>query len=178
MTIDKQVKKVNSKSRKGWLGWLKEIATLIIFAIVIGWAVDFWRSQSMVSGQAPELVMQTVQGDNINLIEMSQEKPVLVYFWATWCSICTAVSPSVELVSNTHQVISVSLNSGDDQGVRQYLRAKDYHFDAINDPKGIIDRDWGVSVTPTVFIVDKGEISSVTTGFTSPFGMWLRLLIA
>lgn len=178
MSIDQQIKKTDSKPKKGWFGWLKEIALFIILAIVIGWAVDFWRSQSLASGQAPQLIMQSVQGENINLIEMSQEKPVLVYFWATWCSICMSVSPSVELVSNTHQVISVALNSGEQQRVKQYLQAKDYHFDVINDPRGIQGHAWGVSVTPTIFIVNKGEISSVTTGFTSPFGMWLRLLMA
>ncbi|WP_413700842.1 redoxin domain-containing protein [Psychromonas sp. KJ10-10] len=178
MSNDKQIKKPSNKSGKGWFGWLKEIALFILLAIVVGWGVDFWRSQSLASGEAPELVMQSVQGDNINLIEMSQEEPVLVYFWATWCSICTTVSPSVELVSNTHQVISVALNSGEAQRVKQYLQAKDYHFDVINDAKGGVGRDWGVSVTPTIFIINKGEISSVTTGFTSPFGMWLRLLMA
>tara|TARA_R110001583_G_scaffold51161_2_gene159701 strand:- start:23929 stop:24462 length:534 start_codon:yes stop_codon:yes gene_type:complete len=177
MSINSLEKPV-TKDRKGWLGWLKEIAIFILIAIVVGWGVDLWRSQSMASGQAPELIMQSVQGDNIDLIAMSQEKPVLVYFWATWCSVCMSVSPSVDIVSSTHQVVTVALSSGAPQRIKQYMSAKDYDFKVINDPKGVIGRTWGVSVTPTIFIVDKGNITSATTGFTSPFGMWLRLLIA
>ncbi|MDX2320899.1 MAG: redoxin domain-containing protein, partial [Moritella sp.] len=62
--------------------------------------------------------------------------------------------------------------------INQYLNAKDYQFNVVNDPRGGVSRDWGVSVTPTLFVIDKGEIKSVTTGFTSPMGMWLRLLLA
>jgi thiol-disulfide isomerase/thioredoxin len=178
MTIDDDLKITASKTRKGWLGWLKEVSVFILIAIVVGWGVDFWRSQSMVSGKVPELVMQSVQGDNIDLVSLSQEKPVMVYFWATWCSVCMTVSPSVDIVSGTHQVVTVALNSGEPQRIKQYLNAKGYDFNVINDPRGVIGRNWGVSVTPTIFVVDKGEITSVTTGFTSPFGMWLRLLIA
>lgn len=166
------------KRRKGWLGWLKEILIFTIIVVIVGWGADLWRSKSMASGKAPTLVTESVLGDKIDLIAMSTEKPVMVYFWATWCSICSAVSPSVDFLSGQYQVVSVALTSGEKQRIKQYLNAKDYHFNVVNDPKGEISRDWGVSVTPTIFIIDKGEISSVTTGFTSPMGMWLRLFFA
>jgi thiol-disulfide isomerase/thioredoxin len=175
-------KKQTNKCKKGWSGWLKEIVLLITIVIVVGWGADLWRSQSMASGQAPELIAESVQGDNIDLIAMSQEKPVMIYFWATWCAVCSSVSPSVDFISNSYsnnyQVVTVALSSGEPQRIKQYLNAKDYNLKVINDPKGDISRAWGVSVTPTIFVINKGEITSVTTGFTSPIGMWLRLLIA
>lgn len=162
--------------RKGGLSWLKEAAFLILVVIVIGFAVDLWRSQSMASGKAPALITESVQGDNIDLIAMSQEKPVLVYFWATWCGVCGSTSPSVDFLSDHYQVVTIALTSGEPQRIKQYMNAKDYNFKVVNDPKGQISRRWGVSVTPTFFVIDKGEISSITTGFTSPMGMWFRLL--
>ena len=162
--------------RKGWLGWLKEAIIFISIIIVIGLGADLWRSQSMASGQAPELIAKSVQGNNLDLITMSQEKPVLVYFWATWCAVCSSVSPSVDFIADNYQVVTVALTSGEPQRIKQYLNAKQYNFNVINDPKGEISRTWGVSVTPTIFVIDKGEITSVTTGFTSPMGMWLRLI--
>ncbi len=161
--------------RKGWLGWLKEIVIFITIIVVIGLGADLWRSQSMASGFAPQLIRYTVQGEDINLIAMSQDKPVMVYFWATWCAACSSVSPSVNYLSEDYQVVTVALTSGKSQRIKQYLNTKNYEFSVINDPKGTISREWGVSVTPTIFIIDKGKITSITTGFTSPIGMWLRL---
>ncbi len=175
---EKIKKKKIIKRRKGWLGWLKEALILISIVVVIGLAADLWRSQSMASGQAPQLIAESVQGSNIDLIAMSQEKPVMVYFWATWCAICSSVSPSVDFISDNYQVVTVALTSGEPQRIKQYLNTKEYSFDVINDPKGEISRTWGVSVTPTIFVINKDEITSVTTGFTSPIGMWLRLLLA
>lgn len=170
-------KKQPIKRRKGYLGWLKEALIFITIIVVIGWGADLYRSQSSASGQAPELIAESILGDKIDLVAMSQEKPVMVYFWATWCAICSGVSPSVDFIADNHRVVSVALTSGESPRIKQYMNAKEYAFNVVNDPKGEISRAWGVSVTPTIFVVDKGEITSVTTGFTSPIGMWLRLYL-
>ena len=156
--------------------WIKQIGLYLLLFITTGWGVDYWRSLSMASGTAPALVVTPVQGEEIDLRILSQEKPVLVYFWATWCGFCSIVSPSVDFVSDYYQVVTVALNSGDQKRIQQYLQAKNYSFSVVNDPKGQISREWGVSVTPTIFVISKGEIKSVTTGFTTPIGIWLRLL--
>jgi len=170
------------KQRKSWLRWLKEALLLIVIIVVVGWGTDLWRSQSMASGQAPQLLAASVQGETVDLIAMSHEKPVMVYFWATWCAVCSSVSPSVNFISenldSNYHVLAVALSSGESQRVNQYLKAKEYNFNVINDPKGLISREWGVNLTPTLFVINKGEITSVTTGFTSPIGMWFRLLLA
>jgi len=166
------------KVKKTWSARLKSLLGYVLFFLVVGWGVDLWRAQDLVSGKAPQLTAVSVQGEVVDLLAMSQEKPVLVYFWATWCSVCSTVSPSVNFVSDGAQVVTVALSSGPDERVQRYLGAKDYDFTVINDEKGLISRDWGISVTPTLFVIDKGEISSVTTGFTSPFGMWARLLLS
>jgi len=168
----------DKKVKKGWVSSLKSGAIYLLFALALGWGVDLWRAQSIASGKAPALVATSVEGEKIDLIAMSQEKPVLVYFWATWCSVCTTVSPSVNFVSDGMQVVTVALNSGEQQRVKQYLDAKEYDFTVLNDPKGAISKAWGISLTPTLIVVDKGEISAVTTGFTSPFGMWARMLLS
>jgi len=122
------------------------------------------------------LVVTSIQGDEIDLIAMSQKEPVLVYFWGTWCPVCSTTSPSVNFLSDYYPTVTVALTSGKPERVQQYQTEKDYQFQTVNDQKGAISRSWGVSVTPTIFVVDKGEITSVTTGFTSPIGIWLRLI--
>ncbi|MCG7498792.1 protein disulfide oxidoreductase [Vibrio sp. Of7-15] len=158
--------------------WAKEALVAIIIVTLAAIAIDMWRSQSMVSGSAPDLPYTTLQGKEVNLIAMSQEKPVLVYFWATWCPVCNFVSPSVDFMSEHYDAVTIALRSGDEKRVNQYLTAKEYGFATINDPSGKISQEWKISVTPSLFVIDKGEISSVTTGFTTPLGMWIRLLFS
>ncbi|MGJ8582436.1 MAG: protein disulfide oxidoreductase [Psychromonas sp.] len=168
----------DKKVKKSWLAYLKSGLFYLFFVLALGWGVDLWRAQSIASGNAPALVATSVQGEQVDLFAMSQDKPVLVYFWATWCSVCTTVSPSVNFVSGDMQVVTVALNSGDQQRVKQYLNAKEYDFTVLNDPKGTISKAWGINLTPTIIVVDKGEITAVTTGFTSPIGMWARMLLS
>jgi len=169
---------VRASTAKGWASRIKSLLGYGLFFCVVSWGVDLWRAQDLVSGAAPELTGVSVQGQQLDLYAMSQEKPVLVYFWATWCSVCRTVSPSVSFMSDQYSVITVALNSGNTTRVQRYLKAKEYDFPVLNDPKGQLSRAWGISVTPTVFIVNKGKVASVTTGFTSPFGLWARLLFS
>jgi thiol-disulfide isomerase/thioredoxin len=164
---------VKSKKR---VSKLKTAFAYLLLMIALSIAVDLWRSQSMVSGNAPELISTSIQGENIDLIAMSQKRPVLVYFWGTWCAVCRTVSPSVNFLSDYYQTVTIALRSGKAERVQLYQTAKNYQFSTVNDPKGSISRSWGVSVTPTLFVVDKGKITFITTGFTSPIGMWLRLI--
>ena len=158
------------------LGWLKTGSIYLLLIIAISVAVDFWRAQSIASGQAPEMIAFDIKGEKVDIAAMSEKEPVLLYFWGTWCPICSSVSPSVNFLADYYPTVTVALTSGKPARVQQYLDAKGYDFSTLNDPKGVLSKQWGVSVTPTLFIIDKGEITSVTTGFTSPIGIWPRLV--
>lgn len=156
----------------------KQAITFIIIFILISISVDLWRSRYIDRETIPYDVLSTLRGDMININEMSEDKPVLIYFWATWCSVCGLVSPSVDWLSASQQVVSIAITSGPEKRLKQYMQHKGYHFSVINDEKGLISRQWGVTATPTVFIVNKGEIASITIGASTPIGLWLRLFFA
>lgn len=159
--------------------WSKELLSILLIVGVISAAMDFYRSQSMPQGNTIPMVGTSIQGEEIDLIELSKQgEPVIVYFWATWCGACKFVSPSVDWLAKSHNVVSVSLSSGPDERVSRYLQAKDYSFDVLNDTSGQIGRDWAISVTPTIAIIKDGEIKSITTGVTTPLGIWLRAALA
>ncbi|MFV5907535.1 protein disulfide oxidoreductase, partial [Klebsiella oxytoca] len=48
----------------------------------------------------------------------------------------------------------------------------------INDASGQLSQGWEVQVTPTLIVISRGEVKSVTTGWTSNWGMRLRLWLA
>ncbi|MEZ8017605.1 redoxin family protein [Vibrio splendidus] len=159
--------------------WGKELVSMILIVGVVSFAMDFYHSRSMPQGDAIPIVGQSLQGEDIDVIELSKNgKPVIVYFWATWCGACKFVSPTVNSFSDSHQVVSIALSSGPDERVQRYLEAKEYDFPVINDLSGSINRSWGVNVTPSIVIIKDGKISSIATGVTSPIGLWLRTYFA
>ncbi|KXF81263.1 protein disulfide oxidoreductase [Enterovibrio coralii] len=158
--------------------WLREILPYIMMFMVISFAVDLWRSQDMPSGKVPSQQLVTIKNQDIDLAALSQDKPVLVYFWATWCGACKFVTPTVNWLSGDHQVVTVAITSGSDERVKRYLEGHDLQFDAINDERGLLASAWGIQATPTIVIINKGEITSITTGISTPPGLLARLWLS
>ena len=76
---------------------------------------------------------------------------------------------------DTHPVVTIALSSGTPGQVADYAAEHELGFRIVNDPHGDISRAWGVAVTPTLAVVHRGEIRSMTSGVTTPPGISLRL---
>ena len=59
--------------------------------------------------------------------------------------------------------------------VEDYLQTHHYQFTTVNDPQGKIADQWQVNVTPTIIILNKGKMDLATTGWTSYWGLKVRL---
>ncbi|WP_145487834.1 protein disulfide oxidoreductase [Yersinia aleksiciae] len=158
--------------------WGKELAVLVLLVAVVSLGMDWLRSP-----QAPpdwsDTPLQTLTGESVSLQAMSQDKPLLIYFWATWCGVCKFTSPSVnQLVQEGENVLTVALRSGDASQVERWLSKKGYQLPVVNDPTGQLSAQWQVSVTPTLVILYQGKMVQHTSGWTSYWGMKLRLWLA
>ena len=158
-----------------FINWLKSdsvksnLKTIFLMLIVV-FAVTQYQQRDMSEGQAQ--ILESIDYSN---------GTTLVYFWGSWCSICSTTSPSVSTLARegNHNIVSIALSSGNDEEVNRYLNENDYVFRAINDDNGLISKSWGVAVTPSIFIIDsKGDIRFTSTGMTSLWGMKLRLWLA
>ncbi|UTV29777.1 protein disulfide oxidoreductase [Photobacterium atrarenae] len=163
--------------RKGVKHWLREGAIILVMWIAISSAVDFWRTQDMPEAMLPNTTLQTIDGELVDLIAMSQDHPVLIYFWATWCGACRFVTPTVDWISDHYPVVSIALTSGESRRLKAYLNSHDYSFRVVNDHQGQQGRAWGINATPTIVVLKNGQVQSATTGITTPPGLWLRLLL-
>lgn len=162
-------------TRRRWLGWLRQLVVFVLLFAVVSTLSDAWRSRSVPDQSLPDWPLHTLTGETVDLAALSEERPVLVYFWATWCGVCKLVSPTVDWLAEDHTVVSVALTSGDNVRLARFLSAKGYDFPVVNDPRGELARAWGIAATPSIAIVRNGEISTFTVGITTPPGLWLRL---
>lgn len=158
--------------------WAKQALYLIIMLTVITMAMDWWRGRHLDKQNLPQLTATSIQGENVNLAELSKDQAVLVYFWATWCQVCNYVTPAVNSIANHNPTLSVAIRSGDDARLNQYTQHHEYQFHVINDPSGQLSQIWNIAVTPTIMVVKDNQIVHYTTGFTSLPGLWWRMMFA
>ncbi|HGY5296419.1 TPA: protein disulfide oxidoreductase [Aeromonas salmonicida] len=155
--------------------WGKEALWLLLFGVVISTALDFWRSPALPEGNPlPTLTLQ--DGTTADLQAMSGDKPLLVYYWASWCAVCRFTTPTVEqLWQDGENVLTVALRSGNTQQLSKGMGKKGLTFPTHNDERGDLAARWQVSVTPSFLIVKDGKVVSTTTGWSSGLGLKLRL---
>ena len=157
------------------LRWLREG---IILAVLLGGvmlAMDWWRAP-IAPPSFESLPLQTLEGQTVTLAELSADKPLLVYFWASWCAVCRFTTPDIaKLYDEGNNVLTIALRSGNGDEVTNGLRRKGYTLPVVNDPHGAISQRFQISVTPTLVVLYKGKIISTTSGWTSYWGIKLRL---
>lgn len=155
--------------------WLREGAVLLLIAVAAMLVMDQFRKPTLPAAFL-STPLQTLDGQPVDLAAMSRDRPLLVYVWATWCGVCRFTTPSVaQIAEEGGNVMSVAMRSGDDATLSEWLARKHYMLPTINDAEGKLARRWQVQVTPTLVIIERGDVKSVTTGFTSRWGMKLRL---
>lgn len=154
--------------------WLREALWLVLIGAAIIWGMDRLRAPQLPADLAQQ-PLTSLQGE-VNLAALSQDRPVLVYVWATWCGVCKLTTPTVAALSQQgSQVVSVALRSGDDRRVATWLEKKGLQGVAVNDENGAVSQRWDINVTPTFIVLERGKVVSTTTGWSSAWGLKLRL---
>jgi thiol-disulfide isomerase/thioredoxin len=158
--------------------WGKRAAEILLFIVLIA-GIRAWQQRDMVSDNAPPLQGVLLSGNPYTL-PAKPRQPILVNFWATWCLPCRAEQDSIAAIAQDHpNTITVSMSSGNDAAVATHLAEQGLHFPVLNDADGHISSAWGVQAVPASFIIGPdGQISFVEVGYTSEFGLRLRLWLA
>jgi len=163
-----------ARARRSW--WRRHGLEIAVVAVLF-FGIQAYNSRGAASGPAPQLIGLGLNGEMTRLAPSG--KPVMVHFWATWCSICGLMDGSVDDMADDHQVITVALRSGSVAAVSKYLEESDLDFPVINDESGLHAARWGIRGVPTTFFVDaNGQIDHVTVGFSSWLGLRFRLWLA
>ncbi len=176
-TVIPNPKPIKSPKQKAW----SIVKTTLLYGIVfllIYTAINWWRQPIMPAD--PQLQLTDYQGQAVDLASLSADKPTLIYFWGTWCPICSVTSPTVNklAIANNYPVVTVAIKSGDNKTLGNYMAEHDYKFTTVNDEAGEIFDDWQGQVTPSYVILKDGEMSQGLTGIQPLWSLKLRLWLS
>ena len=102
-----------------------------------------------------------MNGKSVTLSEYLNKGPVLIYFWATWCSPCKKEMVFLDEFERRYKdnglsILSISIDSQKSLAhVRSYIRANNYTYDVFLDPNRQVFKKLNGNLMPTNVLIDK-----------------------
>jgi len=163
------------EKRPGWTRryrrWLVDAG--LVLAVYVG--VQLYHTRDAPHGAAPPISGALLSGQAVDLSAYAG-KPVLLHFWATWCSICRLERGSIESIAGDYPVLAVASQSGTAAEVAAYAREHGLKVPVLIDEDGALAARYGVKAFPSSFVIDgEGKIHNVEVGYTTELGLRLRL---
>ena len=153
--------------------YAKETITFFIVMTIFANVVSLYKSGDL--NKAPFTLQNLVLLDE-SPFKVQKDKALLVHFWATWCPTCKVEAPNIQSVSNDFQVLTIAVKSGSNEEIKRYLNERDLNFRVVNDYSGLLAKELQIAAFPTTFVYDKnGKLVFSDVGYTSTWGLWLRL---
>ncbi len=160
------------------LGKLKHLLAFGVSAIALYLGAQSIATRGLVAGTPPPIHAATLDGTPLD-VPNRDGRPAVIYFWASWCAICKAMQSSIRSLAQDTPLVSVALLSGDETGVREYVKREGFDVPVVLDQDGAIGRDYGLRGVPAVFVLGPdGTIRFSTIGYTSELGLRLRVWLA
>ena len=116
---------------------------------------------AQVGNQAPDFQLSNLDGQSISLSDL-RGKPVLVNFWASWCSPCRAEMPFIQRLYegwSNNELVILAINTGEDfSTVKEFVDSFGLSFMVLLDTKGEVALVYNVRGIPVTFFIDKDGI--------------------
>ena len=119
--------------------------------------ISFLNSQNI----SPNLKLTKMNGRSVKLGEYLKKGPVLINFWATWCSPCKKEMFFLDKFERQYKdnglsILSISVDSQKSLShVRSYIRANNYTYDVFLDPNRQVFKKLNGNLMPTNVLIDK-----------------------
>ena len=132
--------------------------TFSTFAIL-----GFLSASSITSEKIiPNIKIRLLDGTSTSLHELTQDGPLMIDFWATWCVPCKKVMKFLnqyhtDYAKDNFKVLMINTDSPRSLGkVKTYIKSQDFSFNVGMDPNKVISKKLNGMVMPTLILVEKG----------------------
>lgn len=139
---------------------------ILLLSISIFLSVNFFAQETEEhSGDVkmlPSVDLTDMEGNSVNTSALGFDGPVVISFWATWCSPCKRELNTIHDLYMDWQeetgvnLVAVSIDDEKTKGsVPVYANGKGWEYLVLLDPNGDFKRAMGVNNVPHTFLIDK-----------------------
>jgi len=136
---------------------MKQIGLFLSFLLI-----NFSVFSQGENKKIPSVQLKDMQGNLVNTATLSEEGPVIISFWATWCAPCKRELNTIhELYPDWQEEFGVRLIavSIDDEKTKNsvpvYVNGRAWDYLILMDTNSDFRRSMGVNNVPHTFLVDQ-----------------------
>ena len=134
---------------------------LLITVLIRLPAVAADQKETVPAVAAPDFQLQDLNGTTVTLSQFKGQRPVLLYFWATWCHFCLAARPAVielrkAIAQDDIEILAINVGSGDSLAkVKRFEEANPAPYIVLYDPDSKVTQSFRVEGIPHFILLDK-----------------------
>ena len=133
-------------------------------------ALDAQDAGLPIGTVARPVKIQDLDGKMVDLAQHIGRKPVLLEFWATWCSVCEQLSPTLDKAAKKYAgkvdvvVVAVGVNQNE-RSIKRHLAQHPAPGRVLFDKEGDASRAFDALTTSYVVVLDrKGRVVYTGSG--------------
>ncbi len=140
------------------------LVMLTLGLLVPGCSAGSELSKAQVGELAPKFQLQNLDGQSVALSNF-RGKPVVLNFWATWCSPCRSEMPYIQQVYDEWSdkgLVVLTINIGESSTkVKEFMQGYGLSFTVLLDTKEKVAQSYNIRGIPSTFFIDKDGIIQV-----------------
>ena len=147
------------------------LCLILVFCFDL-YAVDVVQPKSQNTA-AEDFTLQDLSGNNISLSDF-YGKPVILFFWTTWCPHCRRALSNFNNEYDNLKNIGIELLAIDvgesESRVESFINKNSITYPVLLDHSGDVSKEYDVLGVPTVILINKeGGIVSVSNGLPADY---------
>jgi thiol-disulfide isomerase/thioredoxin len=141
-------------------GTLREKIFLFTVVWTISIALSFLFAANMRGEDLLDLTLVDIDGKKVRLDQLAEDKPLLLYFWATWCKPCRKTQPKVATLAKEYKdrvkVVGINVGGLDSpKDIEKYRSRHRITYTMLIDHKDEAVKAYSVSAIPVVILLDE-----------------------